>query len=555
MPKVSSTRDLPRVRVAASEDTLAQSAKGPESQQVDQLQTLADQSLGVRETEKAASMANAQATAGGDQTSDADPGSTWMGALGAKLGPGSKMVSAGTGVLAAGTTDEALKKMDHPGDHDQWGITNDVLVGVQHSTQLIYSLQDCIEKKDPKSGLAVIADITNGLLALEKKLHVVGVSEDLFPVLGGAISGLRQLLNAKRVSESLDTLNTIGNKPVFSEDDKKIINAFKKEQQVSLIKHGLQSLIAFASMASPLLGPAGPVVFPILQAIIPTIATIRDQWINYVESSANKAKAKAQKRLGVESDKGDATGDLSFLQDVMVQESKNNALLAADLVTEDELTADKFSIRKLMETYNVLQSSKADLKTKDPNDDDYGIAEACVEDMESGLKAAIDEYNVVMGRMTSEYFKNAFTPITLDTVQKLHDYHIHCIHTIMVQAKEREQKLQETASLLKLFMKTEEKQAILAELYGGKVPEKVDINLAEMTAETQDYFWVKTQKEIGNAVREVQMSKATLVDKMNKIMKKNKAAILKNMQGEGNLFQNEAKFDSDVKVVVNTLNL
>lgn len=177
-------------------------------------------------------MANAQATAGGDQTSDADPGSTWMGALGAKLGPGSKMVSAGTGVLAAVTTDEALKKMDHPGDHDQWGITNDMLVGVQHSTQLIYSLQDCIEKKDTKSGLAVVADITYGLLALRKKLHVAGVSEDLFPVLGGAISGLRQLLNAKRVSESLDTLNTIGNKPVFSEDDKKIINAFKKNSKL-----------------------------------------------------------------------------------------------------------------------------------------------------------------------------------------------------------------------------------------------------------------------------------------------------------------------------------
>lgn len=532
MSKVATDKDISPKSEPVAVNASSASANGPEHQHFDLLQTLADQSAMVKRTEKTGEIANEESTF-------------------AKVGAGSKMMSAGTGIAAAATSDSAVENINHAGNHDDWGISNDFMVGIQKTTQVIYSVQDAIDKKDNKSIMAAVLDMTNGLFELEKKLHVAGVSEEVFPIIGGAITGLRQLLNARRVSESMETLNTISAKPVFSEEDKNIINEFKKEQQISLIKHSMQSVIGFASMASPLLGPIGPVAFSALQAMIPLVATIRDKWINYVESTTNKAK----KRLGVDQGVDGATSDLSIVQDLMVQESKNNALLSADLVPEDELTADKFSIRKLMETYNILQSSKENLKSKDPKDDDYSNAETHVKNIEQGLDAAIIEYNDEMGRMTNTYFKQSFKPITINTVQKLHDYHIQCIHNIMVQAKEREQKLQEAASFLRLFMKTEEKQAILVELYDGKVPEKTDIKLAEMTAETQDYFWEKTQKAIGDAVKEVQMSKATLVAKMNKIMKKNKNAILKNMYGDGKFFQSEKEFDSDVKAVISTLDL
>jgi hypothetical protein len=104
-------------------------------------------------------------------------------------------------------------------------------------------------------------------------------------------------------------------------------------------------------------------------------------------------------------------------------------------------------------------------------------------------------------------------------------------------------------------MKEEQKEKIIQELYGGKIPEPIDIKLAEMTVDTQDYFWGKTETEIGNSLLEVQKSKATLVADMSKILKRNKQMILDNMHGDGKLFQSEDNFDSDLKIVVNTLNL
>lgn len=549
MSKESSVRELPREKVAVSDTPLGQSAQGPEHQDIDKLQNLADQSSGVKQTEKTASLANAQVN-NKDTDVVEDPGEWSVGAVMGKAGEMAlkgKTVAAGAGLAAAATKEVQV---------DQSNLTNDILTGVQHVSQFVYSARDFYEKKDWKSGAACFLDIAKGLLALEEKIKVTGLAPDFIPVIGGAISGLRQWDNLSRVDDSMKSLEKVMGKIKLEKGDEKIIKAFKKEQQINKIKHGAQAIIAFASMAAPLIpGGLGQVIFGVLQGIIPAISTIRDQWINYVESTANKAKAQAEKRLGVEESKGQSKEDLSEINEIMVQESKNNALVGSGLVTEDSLTGKNFSIRKLTETYHALEGARAELKAKDPSDQDYEEMDTKVKELERGLNAAISDYNFRMGKMTNKYFKKHFTPATLENVKKLHDYHLLCIHNIMKDGKERQDARSKKGFFGQLVMKEEQKEKIIQELYGGKIPEPIDIKLAEMTVDTQDYFWGKTETEIGNSLLEVQKSKATLVADMSKILKRNKQMILDNMHGDGKLFQSEDNFDSDLKIVVNTLNL
>jgi hypothetical protein len=144
----------------------------------------------------------------------------------------------------------------------------------------------------------------------------------------------------------------------------------------------------------------------------------------------------------------------------------------------------------------------------------------------------------------------------MESIQKLHDYHVECMHNVLLEAAERQRSIDESW-FVAITSKTQDKQKILKEIYGGKVPDKVDIRLSKLTAEADAKFWEKTRTAIGNAMKTVQMSKATMVKKMNDIMKRNKEGILKHMHsadGKG-LFQDPASFDSDVKQVVNTLSL
>ena len=472
------------------------------------------------------------------------PGDDGSGASPSKTGSTSKLTSAALGFVAPTTSDDVQDKAKDIATHDEIGITNDVLVGVQHVTKVVYSVIDAFQKKDWKSVLTSVDDIAAGLLAIEKKISVAGISEKMYPVIGGAISGLRELLNFSRVSDSLDVIDKLTYKltaeekksgsKILSEDDRKVINSFKKEQEINLVKHGTQSLINFLSMTAPLWGPVGITVFPILQSIIPAVATIRDQWIKHVESTVNKAR----NRLGLEDSGDQQIEDLGMLKD--------------DLA-EKELTDEKFSLRKIVARYNIYKTSEKDLENWDKKDEDYPLAQQNVDDLKSEVKDLIDAYNTKMGKMTRGIFKKPFRPISEGTIEKIHDFHIQCIQNIMKEASEREQTLQKAASVMRLFMGSQQKQAILVQLYDGKVPEKTDIKLSEMTAEVQDYFWEKTKKEIGNAARNVQMSKGAIAAKMRKIMSQNKAVILKNMKGDGKLFQDEKNFDRDVMRVVNTM--
>jgi hypothetical protein len=319
-----------------------------------------------------------------------------------------------------------------------------------------------------------------------------------------------------------------------------------------MIKHGTQAIINFASIAAPFMGPAGPVVFGVLKAVVPAVATIRDSWINHIEAT----HLKAVRRLGLDGSGQGSTDEAADLGNLLAQENKVNGVLDAGLVVEENITGNSFSIERMVAVYNELQFAKKELNALPAEDPGRDAAERKVSGMENALQTAITEYNVEMARMTGSYFNADFKAVTMESIQKLHDYHVECMHNVLMDAANRQNRFDESL-FMRITSKTEAKQKILKEFYGGKVPDKIDIRLSKLTAEADTKFWEKTRTAIGEAVKTVQMSKGTMIKKMNDIMKRNKEGILKQMHkadGKG-LFQDPASFDSDVKQVVNTLSL
>lgn len=555
MSKESSIRKAPLVQVAHSDSPLHQPTRSPDSQELDGLQNLANQSAGVKEINKIDRLANNQDAAVDEAPVVEDPAESSIGSFLGKVGEKAikgKTVATGGAIAAAATNSDKMAVIKS-------NIANDTFVGIQHISQSIYSARDFYEKQDFKSFTACILDLTQGFVALEAKIKVTGLAPELIPVIGGAITGIRQWENLNRVDNSMEALEKITRKIKLEKGDEKVIKAFKKEQQISKIKHGAQSIIAFASIAAPFI-PGGSTIFGILQAIIPTVSWIRDTWVSHVESTANEAKSKAERRLGLDESNDNSSDELSEIKDVMIQENQVNGLVGSGLITEESLTGNNFTIRKLVELRHEYEAATNALKSKNPFTEEAKTESLRLTEMKRGLDRAIKDYNSRMQKVVTGPLAKHFKPVTSNAVKNLHDYHLTCIQNIMKDGKKRQderEKLETTflGTLRSYCMKNEQKEKIINELYDGEVPKTIDIKLAEMTAETQDHFWSKTLTQIDNVLVEVEQSKATLIANMGKILNRNKKSILENSKGQGGLFQNAKDFDADVKQLINTLNL
>jgi hypothetical protein len=208
-----------------------------------------------------------------------------------------------------------------------------------------------------------------------------------------------------------------------------------------------------------------------------------------------------------------------------------------------------------VESYNALQENVRQLDSTPEDDPGYEEMAAQIDQMERAMMTSVFEYNEEMTELTAKFFGGVFKPITIDQVHKLHEYHIACMHRVLQQGRERQQKIESSYSILRPFMKTEDKQKFLQQIYKGRVPDKVDLKLGEVSAEANDYFWGKTREALNNALLPAQMSKATLVKEMRQIMLRNRGSILENMEGNGSMFQSNDTFERDMNRVLNTLNL
>jgi hypothetical protein len=437
-----------------------------------------------------------------------------------------------------------------PGDT---GGLADILTGsLQQAGQAMYSARDFYEKGDWKSGAAMVTDMINAFIVMESKLNTFGIPglQDAVPFIGGAITGFRQMINVARVSESMDTLQVVMDKISLSPEDQAVLKAFTKEQRISQVKHATLSVLGFARLIGEFFG-AGPIVGAVA-GVVSGVSALRDQWINYRERTVAKAQDRLDMKDGVE---GDDRTELEGLNDVLNQEAGVRITIALGDDMEEEITGDQFSIFKLAESYNALQANKRELERADKEDPSYVDLQTKVTQMERALQTSIDEYNTEMTRLTDKFFGNIFKPVTLDQVQKLHDYHLTCMHRLLQQGKERQEKIEASNGFVRFFSKTQDKQKILQQLYGGKVPKKVDLKMADQSADAQAYFWGKTREALDNALLPAQKSKATLVKEMRQIMLKNKGTILDSMEGSGGMFQTEDSFESDMNRVLNTLNL
>lgn len=437
--------------------------------------------------------------------------------------------------------------------NDGGGLTMQVIdhvtSGLQHATQVLYSLRDLYEKRDWKSATASLLDIVNAFLAIEEKVKFAGLT-DAIPFIGGAITGFRQMINVSRINESMATLEAVMSKISLDADDQKVLKAFTKEQKIGQFKHATQSILGFARVVAEFFG-AGTIV-GIAAGLVSAISTVRDQWVNYRE----RIVTKAQDRLGLIGGVDDEDrSDIEELNGVMNLERGINITVALGDGMEEELTGKNFSIIKLVESYNALKTNMKQLDSTPKDDPSYTELQARVREMERGMMTSVFEYNEDMTELTTKFFGGVFKPITLDQVDKLHEYHITCMQRVLQQGHERQQKIEGSYSVLRRFMKTEDKQKFLQQIYRGRVPEKVDIKLAEVSAEANSYFWGKTREALENALLPAQMSKATLVKEMRQIMLRNKESILENMEGTGSMFQSSETFNNDMDRVLNTLNL
>jgi hypothetical protein len=549
-------------KVPVSATPLAPSVGGPDRPSLDSLQSKADGSAQVSGLRKLSDAAPQAAPA---QAQDSDQAAVQEEASGSGVEPvksrvedagasafHEKTVSAvaglassanqGEGFYAVSITETASVSVDMKS-------LDFVTTGLQHATQTLYSVRDLYEKRDWKSAGAMLLDVVNAFLAIEDKVKVIGLA-DAIPFIGGAITGFRQMINVSRVNESMATLEKVMSKISLDADDQKVLKAFTKEQKIGQFKHATQSILGFARIVAEFFG-VGTIV-GIASGLVSLVSTIRDQWVNYRE----RVVTKAQDRLGLAGglEEEDKSG-IEELNDVMNLEGGIRVTVALGDGMEEELTGKNFSIIKLVESYNALQANVRQLDSTPEDDPAYEELAARVDEMERGMMTGVYEYNEEMTQLTAKFFGGVFKPITLDQVERLHDYHVTCMHRVLQQGKERQQKIEASYSIFRPFMKTEDKQKFLQEIYKGAVPDKVDIKLGEVSAEANDYFWGKTREALNNALLPAQMSKATLVREMRQIMLRNKGEILEKMSGNGSTFQSADAFEQDMNRVLNTLNL
>jgi hypothetical protein len=129
------------------------------------------------------------------------------------------------------------------------------------------------------------------------------------------------------------------------------------------------------------------------------------------------------------------------------------------------------------------------------------------------------------------------------------------MHQVLLEAKSNMESVEWSLKGLYRKAKGEKKQDILKQVYGGKVPEKIDIKIGELTADQQQKFWEKTQSALQNALN-AHISKKTLVNEMRQIMLRNKDSIIQGMvAGGSDLFTSEQNFEQDMNRMLNTVNL
>ena len=558
----SFAKPLAREKVPVSATPLGKAVDGPDRPSLDSLQSKADGSAQVSGLRKLSEAAPQSAQ---DQAPTSEPESVPQEASGFAVEPvkskvedkgasafHEKTVSAVAGLASSANQGEGFYSVSIT---DTASVSVDmksldfVTTGLQHATQTLYSVRDLYEKRDWKSAGAMLLDVVNAFLAIEEKVKVIGLA-DAIPFIGGAITGFRQMINVSRVNESMSTLEQVMSKITLDAADQKVLKAFTKEQKIGQFKHATQSILGFARIVAEFFG-VGTIV-GIASGLVSLVSTIRDQWVNYRERVVTKAQDRLGLAGGIEEE--DRSG-IEELNDIMNLEGGIRVTVALGDGMEEELTGKNFSIIKLVESYNALQANVRQLDTTPEDDPAYEELAARVDEMERAMMTGVYEYNEEMTHLTAKFFGGVFKPITLDQVERLHEYHIACMHRVLQQGRERQQKIEASYSIFRPFMKTEDKQKFLQEIYKGRVPDKVDIKLGEVSAEANDYFWGKTREALNNALLPAQMSKATLVREMRQIMLRNKAGILEKMEGNGSTFQSAEAFEQDMNRVLNTLNL
>lgn len=537
MPLTTVAKPLAREKVPVSATPLAPSAAGPDTSSIDSLQSKADGSAQVSGlqalADTSASASSAEKVAG--ETAATSPGKERVEDGGASDFT-EKKAAGGIGMLKTGA--------ETVGAIDKTGLSSLLLTEVQAAAQTIYTVRDLYQKRDWKTGAAMMLDVINGFLKVEAKIDSMGIPglTSAIPFIGGAITGFRQMLNVSRVMESMTVLEQVMSKVSLDEDDKKILKSYQKEQKISQVKHITQSVLGFARFVGEFFG-VGTFV-SVAEGIVTAVFMIRDMWVDSKEQS----RIKAQKRLGIEDmDDGDREEVSELTELFSTEEDVEYARLL--------VTGSNFSIMNVVSLYNAMESERKKLTEIPPESDKLAAQQARVREMESSLNEGLQQYNSEMMSMVKHFDGYNFKAMTIDKVKVLHDFHVTVMQQVLSEAKANTEKVEWSMKGLYRFVKGEKKEDILKQVYGGKVPEKIDIKIGELTADQQQYFWEKTQTALRNALN-TQLSKKTLVNEMRKIMLRNKDSIIQGMvAGGSDQFTSEQTFEQDMNRILNTVNL
>ena len=462
--------------------------------------------------------------------------------------PKEKVADEGTSTFiekkVAGGIGLAKSVAEGVGAMDKASMSSLLLTEVQAAAQALYSVRDLYQKRDWKTGAAMMLDVINGFLKVEEKLNNFGIPglTSALPFVGGAITGFRQMLNVSRVMESMTILEQVMAKVSLDEDDKKILKAYKKEQKISQYKHITQSVLGFARFVAEFFGVGTFVA--VAEGMVTAVFMIRDMW----NDSKEQSRIKAQKRLGIEDMEDGEKEQVSELSDLFTTEED---IEYARLL----VTGSNFSIMNVVSLYNALETERSKSKKIPPEPTQQAAQQARIQEMEGSLNEALAQYNSEMMGMVPRFDGVKFKPITLDKVKLLHDYHVTCMHQVLSEAKKNQEGVELSLKGLYRFVKGEKKEDILKKVYKGKVPEKIDIKIGELTASEQQYFWDKTQTALQNAIT-THISKITLVNEMRQIMLRNKDTIIQGMvAGGSDMFTSEKTFEHDMNRILNTVNL
>lgn len=418
-----------------------------------------------------------------------------------------------------------------------------ILSEVQNAATLLYNIRDLYEKRDWKTGAVLFLNAANAFLSVQQKIEVVPGLTGAIPFLGGVIGGLKGMVNTARVMESMETLDKVLDKDILTEKDKEVLKAYQKEQKISQFRNVTASILGFGRFVGEFFGVGG--FFTAAQGIVSAVFAIRDFWISSQEAKVTKAKS----RLGIDEDMSDDDRDgVGELAEILQNEQDIEWV-------QIMVTGDNFSIRNLVDAYNLLEAERKRFKESRPGGASAQKSKERIARLESDLQQGVDGYNNEMAMLTGPYEAGGFKPITVQQVQKLHDFHVTCMQNILTEAKQNMEKIEWSLKGVLRYVKGEKKEDILKQVYRGRVPDKVDIKLGVLTADQKDYFWEKTQKALSDSLIIAQMSKATLIREMRQIMLRNKTSILESASGGTGLFSSEASFESDMNQVLNTIDL